>query len=231
MFKKLLTMSVAVMTLGIAATASANLIIAIDNTGSNDPVNVDSPRAWNFGVTQAGADYLKSTGITFDTAMFAAKKHEGTTAPLVFSLYSGLGGNVNGNKLIASVSISSGQFDNQYQDGSENLFKIAPQTFTVGYYSVTLTSTAPDKATQDYFLKEGKLVLQDTKNVALNSSYWLQDDSTGNATTTFNGVGNLGGGITPQVALVPEASTTFALLAITGISMSGSLLRRFKKAA
>ena len=201
---------VAMVVLGCAASASANLIIAIDNTGANQPVNVDNPRAWNFGITQTGADYFSANGFTFDSALFDAKLHKDTTAPLVFSIYSGLGGNVNGNSLVASVSVPSSEFNQQYLGGNGKLFTFAPQTFTMGYYSATLTSTAPDKATQDYFLKQGKLVLMNSDQTPLASSYWLQDQGTGNATSTFNGSGSLGGGGSGGgggVSAVPETST------------------------
>lgn len=186
--------AVALCALACIGSASANLIIAIDNTGANQPVNVDNPRAWNFGITQTGADYFSTNGFTFDSALFDAKLHKDTTAPLVFSIYSGLGGNVNGNSLMASVSVPYTEFNQQYLGGAGKMFTFAPQTFTMGYYSATLTSAAPDVATQDYFLKQGKLVLMNADQTLLDSSFWLQDQGTGGATSSFNGSGSLGGG-------------------------------------
>ena len=171
MFKKFISTSVALVALAFASSASAALIISIDNTGANDPVNVDNPRAWNFGVTAAGAAFLSSTGLTFDTALFDAKLHKDTTAPLVFSIYSGLGGNINGNTLLTSVSVPASQFNQQYAGGAGSLVAFAPEQFSTGYYSVTLTSVAPDQATQDYFLKQGKLQLENANGTVLDSSY------------------------------------------------------------
>jgi len=81
MFKKLIS-TVAFATLALVGSASANLIISIDQTGANDPVNVDNPRAWNFGVTEKGAAYFTANGLSFDSALFDAKLHKDTTAPL-----------------------------------------------------------------------------------------------------------------------------------------------------
>ena len=91
-----------------------------------------------------------------------------------------------------------------FAEGLGRLFTFDEQTFTMGYYSVTLTSTAPDQAIQDYFLKQGRLVLMNAGETLLDSSYWLQDQGTGDATSTFNGPGSLDGG---SVAAVPETST------------------------
>ncbi|MCX6967428.1 MAG: hypothetical protein NTZ46_06525 [Verrucomicrobia bacterium] len=249
MFQKTFIAALALASAALVSTASANLIVAIDNTGANDPVNINNPRAWNFGVTQAGADYLVANGITFDSALFDAKLHKDTTAPLVFSIYSGLGGNVNGNQLLASVSAPASEFNQQYLGGQGKLFLFDPQTFTEGYYSVTLTSTAPDKATQDYFLKQGKMVLENADGTAWGSSYWLQDSGTGNAGATFNGTpisgggdgtgiihhagdgsgggGAFGGG--GGIALAPEPSSMLGMAAFAGISLGGALVRRIRK--
>ena len=228
MIKKFIISAVATATLALAMSASATVIIDIANTGGNDPVNVDNPRAWNFGITDVGAAYFSANGLAFNTAIFDAKVHKDTTAPLVFSLYSGLGGNVNGNKLMASVTLPASDFDQQYTDGAGSPFLFTPQTLGMGYYSVTLTSSAPDKSTQDYFLKQGKLVLEDQNQQTLNSSFWLQDQGTGDATITFNGTGSLTSG---TMAVAPEPSTIFAMIAITAFSFGGGVVRRIRRKA
>lgn len=215
-----------------SGSAFANLIIAIDNTGANHPVNVDNPRAWNFGITQTGADYFSANGISFDSALFDAKLHNDTSAPLVFSVYSGLGGNVNGNSVLASVSVPYTEFNQQYLGGAGKLFTFAPQTFTMGYYSATLTSTAPDQATQDYFLKQGKLVLMNADQTLLDSSYWLQDQGTGNATSTpppgsLGGGGSGGGSGGGGVVAVPETSTW--VMGFLALGAAGFMARRNAK--
>lgn len=141
---------------------------------------------------------------------------------------------MNGNSVLATVSVPASEFDQQYQDGSLSPFLFNPKTFGVGYYSVTLTSVAPDKSTQDYFLKQGKLSLLDGNQVALNSDYWLQDQGTGDATPAFNGSGTLyngGGGSGGDTALAPEPSSMFAMAAIMGVSFAGGFVRRFRKQA
>lgn len=223
MFKKIILASVAIAALVFVSSASATLIISIDQTGANKAVNVDSARAWNFGITDVGAAYFSANGLAFNSALFDAKIHKDTTAPLVFSLYSGLGGNVNGNTLLTSVSIPASEFDNKYSGG--DLFSFVPKTLGMGYYSVTLTTTAPNASTKDYFLKQGVLTLRDDKLNALNSAYWLQDQGVGNATSAFNGTGSLSSG----VAMAPEASSVFAMVAIAGLSFGGALVRRVRQ--
>ena len=231
MIKKLITAAVGLASLAMATSASANLIIAIDQTGGNLPVSIDTPRTWNFGVTAAGAAYFTANGFTFDTALFDAKLHQDTTAPLVFSLYSGLGGNLAGNTLLRSLSVPALEFNQQYGGGAGSLFSYTPALFTMGYYSVTLTSAAPDRATQDYFLKQGKLTLETANGTPLNSAYWVQDQGTGNATGTFNGSGNLegGGGSGGGIVLAPEPGTWVGMAALTVCTFGGSVLRRLRK--
>ena len=226
MNKKLLIAVLAFVALGAFDRVSANLIISIDQTGGNNPVSVDSPRVWNFGITAAGAAYFSQAGITFDSALFDAKVHNGTTEPLVFTLFSGLGGNVAGNTALTTVSMPASAFDQKYSDGGESLFTYKPELLTMGYYSVTLTTAAPDKATEDYFLKQGTLSLLNADGTPLNSSYWLEDKGTGHATSVFNPIGGGGAGI---VALAPEVNPAWAMLLVAGLSFGGSLVRRTRR--
>ena len=226
MNKKLLIAVLAFVALGAVDRASANLIIAVDQTGANDPVSIDTPRVWNFGITAAGAAYFSQAGITFDSALFDAKVHNDTTEPLVFTLYSGLGGNVKGNTVVASISEPAKLFTQQYVGGDGSLFKFTPQLLTAGYYSVTLTTKALDTATTDYFLKQGSLELLNADRTELNSSYWLEDKGTGNATSVFNPVGGGSAGI---VALAPEVNPAWAMLLVAGLSFGGSLVRRTRR--
>lgn len=216
------------LSLGVTDRLSATLIIAIDQKGSNVPVNVNQSRAWNFGITTAGATYFAENGLTFDSALFDAKIHKSTVEPLVFTLYSGLGGNMNGNSVLARLSVPSSEFNQQYSGGLGSLFGFSPQLFTTGYYSVTLTSVAADKSTTDYFLKQGKLELLNSDQTPLDSRYWLQDQGTGNATSAFNGTGSLTGD-TGGVAMAPEVNTAWAIALLVGLSFGGSFLRRFQK--
>jgi len=182
------------------------------------------PRTWNFGVTDIGAAYFSKNGLAFDTAIFAAKDHKDTTAPLVFSLYSGLGGNINGNTLLARISLPASDFNQNYSDGEDNRFKFTPKMLTKGYYSVTLTTTAPNNSTQDYFLKQGTLSLQNLDGVDFSADYWLKDKGTGNATGTFNGSGSIDN-IHLDVA-APEPSTLFAMIIFSGVILVGGLKKK-----
>ncbi|MCX6967682.1 MAG: PEP-CTERM sorting domain-containing protein [Verrucomicrobia bacterium] len=236
MLQKIFRAVIAMATVGMTAHAYANLIIVVDQTGANDPVSIATPRVWNFGITEAGATYFQQNGITFDSALFAAKDFSGTTYPLVFTLYSGLGGNVNGNTALLSISHPATSFNEQYGGGPGSLYTFVPKSFTTGYYSVTLTTGAPDQSNKEYFLKDGKLTLLTEVATgsysAINSAYWLQDQSVGNATTSFNGTGSLyGGDGGSTLGVAPEPSATLALIAITGVSFGGSFLRRFRKSA
>jgi len=226
MNKVILAAAITFLTLGAADRLSANLIIAIDQTGANNPVNINNARAWNFGITSVGAAYFSAHGLSFNSALLDAKIHNNTTAPLVFTIYSGLGGNVNGNAVLTTLSLPSSEFDQQYADDGGNLFTFRPQLFTKGYYSVTVTSRAPDNSTQDYFLKQGKLTLLDSHETPLDSAFWLQDQGTGNATGVFNGTGSLG---VSGVALVPEVSGTWALALIGVVSFGGAFLRGLRR--
>lgn len=224
MFKKIIATALLFAAIGWD-TAQANLIIAINQTGANDPVSIDTPRVWNFGITSVGAAYFAKNGLTFDSALFDAKDHKNTADPLVFTLYSGLGGKVNGNAVLATVSVPSSEFNQQYSGGLGKLFSYIPQTLGMGYYSVTLMTAAPNSATQEYFLKQGKLTLLDENQKALDSSLWIQDQSVGNATALFNGTGSLSN---DPIALVPEPNVVWALGILIGIGVGAPLLRNFR---
>jgi hypothetical protein len=223
---KILIVAMALLSLGALDRLSASLIVSVGQTGANGPVSVDSPRVWNFGITELGAAYFNENGLSFDSALFAAKIHKNTVEPLVFTLYSGLGGNVAGNTVLATVTVPSTEFATQYSGGGDT-FSFSSLMLTTGYYSVTLTTAAPDKSTEDYFLKQSTLSVLNSDGTALDSSYWLQDQGTGNATSTFNGTGTLYNGA--SVALVPEVNAAWAMSVLGLLSFGGAFLRRFQK--
>jgi hypothetical protein len=223
---KLLALALTLALAGTAGTARANVIITIDQTGANDPVSSSTPRAWNFGITDVGAQYFSANGITFDTAIFWAKDGVKTTDSLTFTLYSGLGGDVAGNTILAQVTLPASVFNQQYANGADNPFTFTGLTLTTGYYSATLTTTASNSANQEYFLKDGKLVLENSDGTTLASSYWLQDQGTGSAGTSFNGTGSL---ISDTVTLAPEVNATWAMGIVGAISFGGMFVRKGRK--
>lgn len=160
----------------------ANVLIAIDNTGANDPVDRSNPRTWNFEV-------LDTTGsIRVNRSLFGLNDGVNTVASIVFTIYSGLGGNRPGNVVLRQATLTADQVDNKYTTMEQ--FGFSEITFGPGKYSATLTSEA-NSGNQSYFLKMGKLGLyvdDGTSSPAVNSStmlsssLWVQDsNSTGTA--------------------------------------------------
>jgi MYXO-CTERM domain-containing protein len=188
---------------------AVNVLITVDNTGANIPVSTSAPRTWNFAIKEGYS-------FTVGRSLFGLNDGNQTSEPIIFSVWQGLGGNQPANTLLTTVSLTPAQVDGFYTTLEE--FSFVPLTLTAGYYSVTLTSIAPDSpANKHYFLKSGRAVLMvDNANVdgstdttlastavTLGYEFWDQDSSTdGTATTTF------------QPAPVPEpSSVSLALLA------------------
>lgn len=158
---------------------ATGVLIAIDNTGANDPVNVDNPRVWNFAITSG-------TTLTVNRALFGLNdgdKH--TDQDITFSLYSGLGGNKSvSNSLLFSVSLTPNQVDGFYTTMEEFTFG-SNFTISAGDYSAMLTTTQP-AGNGSYFLKLGKLGLYNDTGGAfdtatatlLSSALWTQDANT-----------------------------------------------------
>lgn len=226
---KILVAAIALLCLGASDRLSASLIMEVGQTGANGFVSSSSPRIWNFGITELGAAYFNKNGLSFDSALFAAKTHKNTVEPLVFTLYSGLGGDVKGNTVLATVTVTPEEFSTKFAGGVDT-FDFSSLMLTTGYYSVMLTTKASNKANENYFLKQSTMTVLNSDGTALNSSYWLQDQGTGNATTTFNGTGTLyNGDTTGGVALVPEVNTAWAIALLGLLSFGGAFLRRFQK--
>ena len=162
---------------------ATSVLIAIDNTGANDRVNVDNPRVWNFGIANSG------TTLTVNRALFGLNDGgNNTNQNITFSLYSGLGGNQSvSNTLLFSVSLTPAQVDGFYTTMEE--FAFSTFTFSAGNYSAMLTTTQP-AGNGSYFLKLGKLTLYNdtggavdpTTGTPLSPTLWTQDaNDTGTA--------------------------------------------------
>ena len=186
---------------GITISHATSVLIAIDNTGANDPVNFTHPRVWNFQISSSG------TTLTVNRALFGLNDGGNqTTENIVFSLYAGLGGHQDANNtLLRTVTLTPADVDGFFTTMEE--FSFGNLSLTAGNYSATLMSQEP-AGNGSYMLKLGKLTLYNdnggtpdlsTGNV-LSSSLWVQDP---NATGT---------------AAVPEPS--IASLLVLGLSVA-----------
>ena len=201
---KLLNTSLVIASLSLffvsADSRATAVLISIDNTGANDPVNITQPRVWNFKIASSG------TTLTVNRALFGLNDGGNqTTENIIFSLYSGLGGNQDpNNTLLRSVTLTPAGVDGFFNTMEE--FSFSAFTFTAGDYSAMLTSIEP-AGNGSYMLKLGKLTLYEdnggafdpSSGTVLSSTLWVQDP---NATGT---------------AAVPEPSAAWLLLTGLGV--------------
>lgn len=180
--------STAVITLGFAANAA--VLIAVDNTGANLPVDSASSRTWNFTILQS---------VTVAWSEFSVKAGNSTVDPLVYTLYNNFGGT---GDVIHTMNITAAEAGGQYEPAS--ILDFADITLNPGNYSVTMTSTTGTNGNFQYFMKGGVLRLYNTSNrTELSSSNYTADPNTNGTATT-----------TPTT--VPEPSS-LSVLALTGL--------------
>lgn len=183
----------------LAAPAFGAVLISIDITGANDPVDSGSSRTWNFSVTQS---------FEVSRSVFSVKRGSQTNQPIVFSLYDALGGTGN---LLRSYTLAAASEDTSYDPPT--VFDFANITLTPGNYSATLTSSTGTNGAFQYFLKNGAIKLYNDNGApiptmdtttALSSSFYNTDgNTTGTSTTTSSPV-------------IPEPSS-LSILALTGL--------------
>jgi hypothetical protein len=187
------------LTVTVANVNEANALLAIDHTGTNDPVDASSGRTWNFRMTASAGGVVK-----IDRALFALSKGVNATADMTFKLYSGLGGDQAGNTVLREATLTSLQVDTSLT--TQEVFAFEELTLTPGDYSATLTTTAPAGDTA-YELKNGKMAIYDASgyvdptSTVLSSFYWVQDSNdSGSAGTSLVANGSQDTGSALQVA-------------------------------
>ncbi|MCX6840566.1 MAG: cadherin domain-containing protein, partial [Verrucomicrobia bacterium] len=172
------------LTVTVTNVNESNALLAIDNTGANDPVNINTGRTWNFRISAGAGGVVK-----IDRALFGLNKGNNAVADITFKIYSGLGGDQAGNTVLRQATLTSLQVDNFFT--TQEVFAFEELTLTPGDYSATLTTTAASGNTA-YALKNGKISLYDASgyvdanSTVLSSFYWVQDSNdTGTAGTSF----------------------------------------------
>ncbi len=187
------------LTVSVTNVNEANALLAIDQTGANDPVDVGSGRTWNFRMTADAGGVVK-----IDRALLGLSKGVNATADVTFKLYSGLGGDQAGNTVLREATLTSLQIDNSFS--TQEVFAFEELTLTPGDYSATLTTTAPAGDTA-YELKNGKMSLYDASgyvdptSTVLSSFYWVQDSNdSGSAGTSLVANSSQDAGSALQVA-------------------------------
>ena len=172
------------LTVTVTNVNESNALLAIDNTGANDPVNINTGRTWNFRISAAAGGAVK-----IDRALFGLNKGNNAVADITFKIYSGLGGDQAGNTVLRQATLTSLQVDNFFT--TQEVFAFEELTLTPGDYSATLTTAAASGNTA-YALKNGKISLYDASgyvnanSTVLSSFYWVQDSNdTGTAGTSF----------------------------------------------
>ncbi|MFM2298016.1 MAG: hypothetical protein RL117_1723 [Verrucomicrobiota bacterium] len=182
----------------LAFPAFGAVLISIDITGANDPVDSASSRTWNFTVIQT---------IVVSRSAFSVKAGSQTSLPLVFTLYNNYGGT---GTAIASSSLSAVSAGSSYDPPS--IMDFTDMTLNPGAYSATLTSQTGTNGSLQYFIKNGALRLYNDDGTSapvinlstqLSTNFYTPDaNNTGTATTT--------------PTAVPEPSSLCAL-ALTGL--------------
>ncbi len=201
--------------IGLAATsASASIIISIDQTGANIPISAEAPRVWNITLTGTG---------TFDSALFSAKMGGATTTSLDFTVYSGFGGSFTGAEtLYTSVLPNSSVSKSSYQ---VETFSLGQLVLGPGNYSLELSSAATGGGTDQYFIKSGSNggALTFTDSVTGTTSTLVQQGS--------NNITNSSTSSAPlAVSPVPEPSTMLLGSGVGLMFVVGAIRRRSKNA-
>jgi hypothetical protein len=187
------------LTVTVTNVNEANALLAIDQTGANDPVDAGSGRTWNFRMTASAGGVVK-----IDRALLGLSKGVNATADVTFKLYSGLGGDQAGNTVLRQATLTSLQVDTSFT--TQEVFAFEELTLTPGDYSATLTTTASAGDTA-YELKNGKMSLYDASgyvdptSTVLSAYYWVQDSNdSGSAGTSLVANSSQDAGSALQVA-------------------------------
>lgn len=133
---------------GVLAHASSlpTYYLTTGQTGAQTQIDINHSSEWSF---------TPSVPWQFGGGFFTMKDGSKTNAPIVFRLYEGP--NAASNNLIAQVTMTNAQFCaqapcNQYNVRDFHL--VSPVQLTAGMtYFASLTSTAPDRQAEAYFIK------------------------------------------------------------------------------
>ena len=132
----------------LAAQASPlpTYYLTTGQTGAQTQIDINHSSEWSF---------TPATPWQFGGGFFTMKEGSKTTAPIVFRLYQGPTATTMG--LIAEVTLSNAQFCAQapcQQYNVRDFHLVSPMQLTVGMtYFASLTSTAPDRQSEAYFIK------------------------------------------------------------------------------
>jgi hypothetical protein len=133
---------------GAMAQASSlqTYFLSTGQTGAQTQIDINHSSEWSFTPTVPWQ---------FGGGFFTMKEGSRTVAPIVFRLYEGR--NASSVDLIAQVTLSNAQFCAQapcQQYNVRDFHLVSPVQLTAGTtYFASLTSTAPDRQAEAYFIK------------------------------------------------------------------------------
>jgi fibronectin-binding autotransporter adhesin len=187
------TLAFTVWLLASVIADAENVVFAVGNsTGANRSFDATAPITYNFGVTPIGEN-AGLIAIQFD---FTALRGQSATAPVVFTIYDGLGGTGTAQ---ATQSIPASSFRTAFNSATSVL--TTPLPLESGYYSLKVTTAATGSGADTYQWKDGVLKLTNTSSTPLTSYFYVEDSNTnGTAGTTLNAVSG--------VLAMPSLATT-----------------------
>ena len=210
------------------SSAGVVLTVSTDQTGGNTQVDVEHTSLWNFTI---------GTGISFEDIVgsFVLKPGNKVSESITFSLWSGF--DMAGSLLAWDAKSpldfqdSKGKVDQQYMPYEFTLDNV---NIGPGQYSLSLTSPAADKGSDQYFIKGNADQLQfDKLLVDLSSTPVIptpmppvppiQDPDPTLQTPVPTALDPV------AAALVPEP-TSLALAGFAGLGMLGASIRRRRAA-
>ncbi len=163
-----------VVTLILPRAAAADVISVGAQSGAQIFFNDTLTRVYNFGITTTGG----SAGLTFDRVDVNLKGGNAASnvEPVIIQVFNGLGGT---GTVLANGTFPAGSLTSQFEFRQVSLTNtIAPGdpiTLPTGGYSVKLTTANVG----NYFIKDGKLTLQNPSGTAtLSNTVWIEDSNT-----------------------------------------------------
>jgi hypothetical protein len=173
-----------------------NIIFGVgQSTGGNRSFTTNLPITYNFGVTEAGA----AAGLSAIQFRFTALRGNNATAPVIFTIYDGLGATGN---VIATTSIPAASFGASFVTVDSTLS--SPVALPAGAFSIQLTTTSSGIGADTWRWKDGPLRLLSSSGNDLGRFLYVEDsNTTGTAGTTL--VAN--SGVLAQPSLTSQSVT------------------------